>query len=292
MASGQELRQQLESTEQVQTVVKTMKALAAASIHSYREAVASLGGYTETIERGLQVALTSRPPDIVRAAARPSEGLGVILFGSDQGMCGRFNDNVVRHARDELGTRGASSPHLVVVGERPAVALGLAGLRPETTLAVPTSVDGITTLVRSLLLRVQRWRYDDGVDEIVLFYNRLTSAFAYEATTVPFFPVDVGWLQELQARPWPTRVRPSFMGDADRLLAALLEEHFFVVLYRAMAESLAGENASRLEAMQAAEKNIEARLGTLSAEYQRQRQQAITGELLDIVAGYEVLTEE
>jgi F-type H+-transporting ATPase subunit gamma len=73
------------------------------------------------------------------------------------------------------------------------------------------------------------------------------------------------------------------------LLSALIRQYLFVALHRATVESLASENAARLSSMQAAEKNIEERLTDLTAEYRQQRQNSITGELLDIVSGFEAL---
>jgi F-type H+-transporting ATPase subunit gamma len=79
--------------------------------------------------------------------------------------------------------------------------------------------------------------------------------------------------------------------DSERLLSALLRHFFPVALFRAFAESAASEHASRLQAMQAAGRNIEERLDDLRAEFHRRRQDAITAELLDIVSGYEALSE-
>ena len=70
----------------------------------------------------------------------------------------------------------------------------------------------------------------------------------------------------------------------------MIRQYLFVSLYRAFAESLASENASRLRAMQAAEENITERLEELNAQFRSERQSAITEELFDIVAGFEALT--
>jgi F-type H+-transporting ATPase subunit gamma len=77
--------------------------------------------------------------------------------------------------------------------------------------------------------------------------------------------------------------------DWNRLFSWLIREYLFVSLYRAFAESLASENASRLASMQVAERNIENRLDELSAQYHQQRQSAIDAELFDLVAGFEAL---
>ena len=89
-----------------------------------------------------------------------------------------------------------------------------------------------------------------------------------------------------------SRSLPTFTADWHRLFSALIRQHLFVALYRALAESLASENAARLASMQAAERNIEEHLAGLTARYHQERQESITAELLDIVAGFETLEGE
>ncbi len=93
-------------------------------------------------------------------------------------------------------------------------------------------------------------------------------------------PLDRDWLEHLGEEEWPTRMLPTFFLPWDRLFAALVREYFFVSLHRAVIQSLASENASRLAAMQAAERNIRDRIDELKTQMNRQRQNAITVELL------------
>jgi F-type H+-transporting ATPase subunit gamma len=79
--------------------------------------------------------------------------------------------------------------------------------------------------------------------------------------------------------------------DWDKLFALIVRQYVFVSLFQATAESLASENASRLAAMQGAEKNIDDVLGELKLQFHQERQMIITDELLDIVAGFEALTD-
>jgi len=104
--------------------------------------------------------------------------------------------------------------------------------------------------------------------------------------------VDRAWLARIQEEPWPTRVLPDFSMGWDALFSALIRQYLFVSLYRAFAESLASENASRLAAMQSAERNIDERLTELRGRFNQQRQSTITEELLDIVSGFEALKED
>jgi F-type H+-transporting ATPase subunit gamma len=82
---------------------------------------------------------------------------------------------------------------------------------------------------------------------------------------------------------------PEVLGERTANLRAIIREYLFVSLYRACAESLAAENASRLAAMERADKNIEELLDTLEGTFHRLRQTGIDEELFDVVAGFEAL---
>jgi len=101
-------------------------------------------------------------------------------------------------------------------------------------------------------------------------------------------PIEPDALHGIEKK-WPARSIPIFTMDAGRLLSALIRQYVFVNLYRGFALSLAAENASRLAAMQAAGKNIEELLELIKAEYRRNRQGAITEELLEIASGFTAL---
>jgi F-type H+-transporting ATPase subunit gamma len=186
----------------------------------------------------------------------------------------------------------ATTPTLLAVGSRIADGLQAAGQPVEHGLSVPGSVEGITPLVQSIVLRLETWRQAGQVDHIWVFHNRPAKGTASVSTLLPLFPLSYLYLQKLQQQPWPSRCRPQITMEPERLFSALFQQHFFLGLYRACAESLASENASRLASMHIAEKNIEERLFDLKAALQQQRQKTITEELLDIVSGFEALAQD
>jgi len=99
------------------------------------------------------------------------------------------------------------------------------------------------------------------------------------------------FFNQLSLKKWPNKVLPIYTMGRERLFASLIREYLFMSIYRALVDSLAGENASRLASMQVAERNIGERLDGLNAFYRQQRQGTITEELLDIVAGREALIQ-
>ena len=102
-------------------------------------------------------------------------------------------------------------------------------------------------------------------------------------------PLDDQWMQEIKNTSWPTNNIPEVTGNAVTTLTALISAYLFVSIFKACAESLAAENASRLEAMQRAEKSIGDMLESLSKKFQSLRQSTIDEELFDVVSGFEAL---
>ena len=290
MQTIEPLKRKIKSAHDLLSVVKTMKVLAAVSIRQYERAVESLVEYNRTVEMGLQVVLKQRPEGIRIAEPVLKERLGAIIFGSDQGMVGQFNEVIARHAVSEINKLQVKRENRIVlaVGMRVISSLEEAGQPVEEYFSMPGSTAAITPAVEDLALKMEKWRLQQKIDQIVIFYNRESGA-SYSPHTIHLLPVDPGWFQDLEQKPWPSRAIPFFTMDWNRLFSSLIQQYLFVSLYRAFAESLASENAGRLASMQAAERNIENLLEELNSQFQQQRQSSITEELLDIVAGFEVL---
>jgi F-type H+-transporting ATPase subunit gamma len=292
MLTLEALRRQMDSAEDLRGIVHTMKTMAAVSIRQYQRAVESLAEYQRTIGLGLQAVLAEQAEDATPDRPQPGAATLAVIFGSDQGMVGQFNEQVVSHALEALARRSLppDAQVLVAVGERARARLAAAGHAIAESLAVPASATGITPVAQTLLRRLDHWRARQPVARVELFYNALTRAASFRPRGVCLMPIALSELRRSPESAWPPRSFPTFRLERPRLLSALLRQHLFVTLFRALAESLASENASRLAAMQAAERNIEERLAELTMQYHQQRQSAITSELLDIVSGFEVLT--
>jgi len=275
-------------------MVKTMKALAGVNIRQCERTVAAVEEYNRTVEMGLQVALERLGPQMVSPKIAPDRKLGAIVFGSDQGMCGLLNDQVVSHATRALQKLAShrESQSILPVGIRAASQLESLGRKVESSVRVPSSVFGINSAVEEVLRNIEEWHTKRGIELVILFYARPVIGAWYRVVGVRLLPVDEEWINGLRARRWPSRVIPTFTLDEKQLFHLLIHEYLFVSLFRAFADSLASENASRLASMQVAEKNIEERLHALTMESRRLRQDAITAELLDIIASFEALHEK
>lgn len=288
------LQKQISSGEDLSSIVRTMKALAATSVRQYEKAAESLDDYYHTVELGLSVVLSSSLEIPVNSNINQQKPSLLLIFGSDHGLAGRFNEQIVSFALSDYRNEGheewgdLSAEGIVVgIGEQVINRVRAAGTDLAQKFNMPTSISAITPFIQLLLERIEEWRSQKGVERVLLFYNRpQTGGFSPRAETL--LPVSLSHLRKTRLK-WQSRSLPTFTMSADRLVSALLRQYFFVSLYRACALSLAAENTSRLAAMQAAEKNINERLDELKTAYQHERQAAITEELLDIISGFKAV---
>jgi F-type H+-transporting ATPase subunit gamma len=288
------LRRKIDSAGNLQSVVRTMKALAASNIGQYEESVRALGDYYRAVELGLGVCFRgSGLASLMAGETRRTDfrSIEAVVFGSDQGLVGQFNDVVADYTVRTLSALPAKR-EVWAVGERVHARLLAAGLPLMGLFAVPNSVRAITPLVGKILVESEARRSRGEAVELYLFYNRPTSASLYEPVNQRLLPLDEIWRRELAKPAWTTMNLPEVMGGGTATLRALIREYLFVSLFRACAESLASENASRLTAMQRADKNIDELLEDLSRTFHRFRQSGIDEELFDVISGFEALNAE
>lgn len=288
------LWQKISSAGDLQSVVRTMKALAASSIVQYEQSVRALADYYRTVELGLSICLRESTPTALFPEGNgrtDKASVGAVVFGSDQGLVGQFNDVVADFAVKTLATLPGKH-QIWAVGERVHGRLLDAGLPLTGRFAVPNSVKAITPLVGQILIESETLRNQGEVTELHLFYNRLTAGALYAPVSQRLLPLDETWRRRLAELPWPTGNLPEVMDGGTATLRGLIHEYLFVSLFRACAGSLASENASRLAALQRADKNIDELLEHLNGTFHRLRQSGIDEELFDVISGFEALSKE
>jgi F-type H+-transporting ATPase subunit gamma len=273
------LSRKIHSAGDLKSVVRTMKALAASSIGQYEKSVLALADYNRTVELGLGACAREigRAAPMGGAKARSDAGpISAIVFGSDQGLVGQFNDAVADHAITTLAAL-PGKPRIWAVGERVQARLADSGLSMMGLFPVPNSVKGIAPLV--------------GQDaRVYVFHQRPRSGSLCEPVSQRLLPLDAQWQQRLAEVRWPTGNLPEVMSGGAATLRALIREYLFISLFRACAESLASENASRLAAMDRAERNIDELSEDLNRRFHRLRQSSIDEELFDVITGFEALS--
>jgi F-type H+-transporting ATPase subunit gamma len=290
MQSLELLGKRLQTTRDLQSIVRTMKSLSAVSIHQYEIAEAAVRKYHRTIELGLQIVLQVGP-SVETYEPDEEECIAILLFGSDLGLCGRFNDQIVDRALEWSALQGIDrkSFRWLTVGARATRRLEARGVEPSAMYSLPGSINGLSETVGSILGVLDQWRDEGIIDRAVIFANCRDDLGISTPKVRPLWPPDRELLRSLAHQPWGQRTLPMFTMERATLLSALIRQHLFVSIFQAGAESMAAEHTARLSAMQSAERNIAEKLEEMNAEHRRARQNAITAELLDIIAGAETL---
>lgn len=287
----QTIQRKMASADDLHGIVRSMKALALANISQFEQAVDALNNYTSVIETGLGACFRENNPNNTLTAHRilsDRSQVTCIVFGSDHGLVGQFNDIAAEFAQRQLNQM-TGEIEIHAVGERAASRLISLGLPVAKMTPVPGSVSAINPLIGSILL-------DSGEDprqmlaaELHVIFNQPTYGTAYEPVIRQVLPFDQRLRQQWTTIEWPNAALPQIMGDNLQTIGFFLKEFLFVTLYRACALSLASENASRLAAMQRADKNIDDLMQKLRGEYHGLRQREIDDDLFDVIAGYDAI---
>lgn len=290
METLETLNKRIATTKNLQSIVRTMRSLSSVSIHQYEQAVKALTEYAHVTELGLQILLRESPLQDLSPPGQDDPSVSIV-FGSDHGLCGGFNEQISRFAIAEIRKPDVSAEggKCLVVGVQAASRLEELGQNIDTTYFLPGSVEGLTETVNKILLKIDEWQVMHGSVGVTLFYNTRSPGYTASPKHIQLLPLNPIWLNDLAERRWPSRKLPTFSMNRQRLFSSLIREHLFLSIFNAGAESIASEHVTRLAAMQAADRNIKQHLEEMTGTYRRRRQQDITEELLDITSGFETL---
>jgi F-type H+-transporting ATPase subunit gamma len=281
------LRGKLTTAHQLGSIVRAMKAVAASSISQYEAALAALSDYERSVELGLSLCLggsvgTAKTP-------RRCSAVGAVIFGSDQGMVGQFNSQLMDFTREAL-EKMAAPKVLWVIGEQIQALSQATDGSIRSRFPTPNSVAGISTLVGRILLEIEQYSTREPDAHIHVFHNRPTTPTTYVPTERQVLPLDQSWILRVRAARWPVGSLPELFGDPAPALHAFVREQMFIGLYQACTQSQASEHGCRLAAMQRAQDNIDRLSRKLNLSVNGLRQSLIDNELFDVLSGFDQLT--
>lgn len=287
MAELRELQRKLDSIKGLREIVAAMRNLAAIYVRRAEATLDAIRPYSEVVETAVELVLGRAG---VTAIEPDPDGVAVaIVFASDQGLCGAYNERIVRAAM-EFTANAAGRVDVIAIGNRGASLLKMRGVEPIMTVSSPTSLEGIKAQVSGLAADVYDTYSEQGAGAMFFIYNTYEGAGRFVESVRPVLPPRRDQLTRAGGRRF--RCDPILTASPEALLGDLAEEYLFVQLYRALLESHASENGARLLSMTAAASNIDDRLVDLTQQYQSVRQDAITSELLDVVGGAEALARD
>ena len=285
MQTLQNLRRSIDSAESLKSIVKTMKAHASMNIHQFQNAAEASGNYREVLDMAIDIVFSQEEDELLDGMGTEEGSILHIVFGSDHGLAGRFNENIAEYTTARLESN--STNIIIAVGQQI-----FKRLEPEfsiySLLPVPQTNDGITSIVQKLLMEIEDLRNRENISSIILHYCKPEAHSSYTEQSTVLFPVDIRKFAGREME-WESRSLPTFTMDRDQLVSDIIKQYFFVTLFRSFCYSLVSENISRIESMTSAEKNIDEKLEQLNFSYSTQRQNGITEELNDVVSGYKAI---
>jgi F-type H+-transporting ATPase subunit gamma len=282
MQTRDTLARRLNTLRSLQGVVRGMKMLSMVNEVPFTRAAATIDAYHATVLDGLQIVLRGVPPPPSMPVSKTTFRVA-ILFGSDHGLCGAYNEGVVDAAEPVFA---AGVDYLIAVGARMAMILSPAQ-QPQRMLTPPASVDGIERFAREALIALDAASdlAADGETHVSLVHMRREPQGRHAPRLTTLLPLDSAFLGALRRKPWISRSLPSYSMDPRQLFASLVRQHLFASLFKTAAEAMSCENTARLELMRQAERAIDERATEIDAVLRMARQSGITSELLDVIAG-------
>ena len=297
MPSLKDLRNRIASVKSTQKITAAMKMVAASKLKRAQEQAEAARPYAMRMERMLgslaaAVGGSAGAPKLLSGTGSDKVHLLVVVT-ADRGLCGAFNGQIVRGARNLIHKLRADGKEVKIfcVGRK-----GRDGLKREFASLIIDTLDGVTR--RSVSFdaasgigeRVTQMFNDGDFDVCTVVYNRFKSAITQEFTAqqmIPFPPPPAPVLED-GAKAGPSAIY-EFEPEEETILLDLLPRNLGVQMYRALLESFAGEQGARMAAMDNATRNAGEMIGRLTLNYNRTRQASITREMIEIVSGAEAV---
>jgi F-type H+-transporting ATPase subunit gamma len=296
MASLKALKIRIGSVKSTQKITKALNMVAAAKLRRATQQAQAGRPYASRVSEVVswlasRVARTAQSPKLLVGTGKEDTHL-IVVVTSDRGLAGAFNTNVVRAVRRKADALAAEGKQVLfyIVGRkgRPV----LQRLFPKAIVAEYStlemknpSYDVALKIANDIIERFST----DGVDVVHLAYANFVSTLVQEPVINQIIPVAVP-ANDDEAK--PTGGAPAaieYEPDEEDILEALLPRNIAVQVYRALLENQAGFYGSQMTAMDNATRNAGDMINRLSIQYNRQRQAAITTELVEIISGAEAL---
>lgn len=265
-------------------ITSAMKMVAAAKLHRTQREAAALVPYAEELQTIVaHLSAGEGGGKVALAEERELRGATIVGFASNSTLCGAYNANVGREvaaAHNDYSQLPPERVEVVAMGKRLAAELtksGVAFREGDGTLSEHPNYPAIRQMAEGLMADF----LEERTDRVELVYYKFHSAGRQELVRERLLPIE---LPEGNAEGFQ-EVDYILEPSREELIESLVPRYVSLRLYAAALSAIASEHAARMVAMQAATDNADDLVGELSIEYNKQRQQAITAELLDIVGG-------
>lgn len=287
-----EVRERIKSVSSTQQITKAMKMVSASKLRRAQMAITEMKPYSVRLDRILKNILSGLGSDanITFGKEREVNNLAIVVVTSNRGLCGAFNTNIIKAAISEIED---NYPHLLASGKIKVYAIGKKGgdfLRRkygkevvDTTYVNLFSDLSFANVSTSSLFLMEA--FSKGVfDKVIVCYGQFKNAAVQEPTAVQYLPVQKVDEYDLAST---SKSRPDYLFEPSReeLLEELVPTILQTTFHKFLLDTHASEHGARMTAMDKASENAEEMIKSLKVNYNKARQEAITRELSEIVAG-------
>ena len=288
MANLKEIRTRISSVESTMQITSVMKMVSAAKLKRAQDAITQMRPFAEKFNAILtNVSANAEVED--HSLMNKSEGNNILLIAlsSNRGLCGGFNSNIVKAIKKTIAQNPEKNYSVLTIGKKVNDAFKSSDiinnheLLPKETEKIwdDLNYEKATYIVNDIIASFQKGVFD----EAILIYNSFKNAAVQELKIEDFLPVTASNDNK------NSNVDYLFEPDKEEILKELVPKSLKIQLYKALLDSFASEHGSRMTAMHKATDNATEMVKELTLFYNKARQAAITGEILEIVAGAEAL---
>lgn len=284
MATLKEIRGRIRAAKNIQQITKAMKLVAAARLKKATDRVLEARPYADKL-REVMASLSGggELPSHPLMEKREVQRICLIILTSDRGLAGAYNTSLLRKGTEFVRDAGKEVV-LMTVGRKATQFFGKRNYNVVHSMSVPSAGARLEDAVE--VTRRSREMYESGeVDAVYVCYAKFFSAIRQVPQIVQLLPIE----PPTDVKSTGPKLEYEFEPDAAGLLNTLLPRYFQTLLWQAMLEATASEFGARMTAMTSATDNAGKMIQNLTLRANRERQAAITKEILEVVGGAEAL---
>ena len=293
MPSLKDLRNRITSVKSTQKITKAMKMVAAAKLRKAQESAEKGRAYSEKMNliiNNLKNSITdiNSAPKLLAGTGKDEVHLCIVMT-ADRGLCGGFNTNICKKAREYFKQilKNNKKLKIITVGSKGADQLRR-GFKDYIIERISyKNLKNISVNEASeITSKVITMFYKEEFDVCTIFYNKFKSVISQEPQAQQIIPVES---QEVTQKENVEDVQYEFEPEENEILEHLLPQNITTQIFKAFLENAASEQGSRMSAMDNATRNAGDLIDKLTINYNRSRQAVITKELIEIISGAESL---
>ncbi len=285
--SMKDIKRKIASVKKTQQITKAMKMVAAAKLRKTQEAALQFRPYINRLEQVISSSLeSSSHMDHPLLLFKDVKNVDIIVLTSDRGLCGAFNHNVLKETETLIKTKFSNNNvNLTLIGRFANNYFKFKGIKPKYLYTDILKDKADYTLAGEIMEKLIEDFVSDKTDEVYIVYNKFVNVLVQKVVVKKVMPVSFGDTVPKD------NTQESFLFEPDKstVLDDLLPKYVKISLYDSMLESLAGEYAARMTAMDAATNNANEMIKNLTLEFNKARQAAITKELIEITTSIEAM---